>query len=347
MRNVICCWCNKDAEAFENHVPLYFCGKRNVKLGFENRIDVLFLSGYERLDETYKQNLQDVGYRVHDAGAIYNELAGRYSALHRFGDYEKKCFLRWPVIATVFPRESIIHYDGDVVLNEDPAVIARLLERKTFVLQGCPALTAISDQNWFTQYQEQLDLFVKDIEEYSARAWKERKGWEISERDKWAGQRYREIVSSDQDLLSHLIHTDRIVQDNPPELLRDLRSYLLFENPLYLHGYTNDLHGSRYTRTSGIDYIDGKRILMWHMQSDFTKYLSTFMFRKKYLRWARGRMSNHVEKEGLENRLHQLFLRYLHIKPDTRLSVYKHFFGDSNFSEVLTGRTWWQEGAFA
>jgi hypothetical protein len=184
MRHVICCWCNTDAEVFETHVPLHFCGKRNIGLGFEKCLDVLFLSGYERLSDTYRQSLQDVGYRVHDLSAIYSALAEKYSPLNRFGDYEKKCFLRWPAIATYFPGERIVHYDGDIVLNEGPAVIARLLERRTFVLQGCPALTSISNQDWFSQYQEQLNDFGNDIEGYSQRAWKERKGWEISEQQK-------------------------------------------------------------------------------------------------------------------------------------------------------------------
>ena len=139
MRNVICCWCNKNADAFENHVPLYFSGKRNQKLGSKTTIDTLFLSGHELLSENYKRSLQEVGYRVHDVSKIYSELANAYAALDPFGDYEKKCFLRWAVISTCFPGEQIIHYDGDVVFNEDPDVIPRLLRGKTFVMQGCAA----------------------------------------------------------------------------------------------------------------------------------------------------------------------------------------------------------------
>src|SRR5262249_6592551 len=203
-----------------------------------------------------KRSLQEVGYRVHDVSKIYSELANAYAALDPFGDYEKKCFLRWAVISTCFPGEQIIHYDGDVVFNEDPDVISRLLRGKTFVMQGCPALTAISDQNWFEQYQKQLNLFADDVRGYSELAWTERKGWETSEREKWAGQRFRRIISSDQDLLSHLIHTDRIVQHRPSEILNELKSHIVFENPLYLHAYENNLHRAKYERISGVDHID-------------------------------------------------------------------------------------------
>src|SRR5262249_25301653 len=148
---------------------------------------------------------------------------------------------------------------------------------------GCPALTAISDQNWFEQYQKQLNLFADDVRGYSELAWTERKGWETSEREKWAGQRFRRIISSDQDLLSHLIHTDRIVQHRPSEILNELKSHIVFENPLYLHAYENNLHRAKYERISGVDHIDGRRVLIWHMQSDFKNYLARFIFRKKYL----------------------------------------------------------------
>ena len=347
MRNLICCWCDRDAETFESRVPLTFSGTRNAKLGFENRIDILFLSGLELLTEAYQEGLKNVGYRLHDVSGIYREFATRFSPLNRFGDYEKKCFLRWPVISSYFPGEPIVHYDGDVVFNEDPAVIARLLSLRTFVLQGCPALTAIRDESWFAQYQEQLNLFVKDIEGYSKRAWKERVGWEISEFGKWAGQRDREIISSDQDLLSHLIHTDRIVQDMPSLVMQDLQSYSVFENPLYLHRDDSSVRQAKYERISGIDYIDGRRVLLWHMQSDFTKYLSTFVFMKRYLRWTRMKTTNHIVKTGLDTRLYNFYIRRLRAKPATRLSVYKYFFEDSDFSDILTGQAWWHEGVFA
>ena len=347
MRNLICCWCNGDSETFENQVPLSFSGNRNTKLGFDNRIDILFLSGFERLTEAYKEELQDTGYRLHDVGGIYREFANRFSQLDRFGDYEKRCFLRWPIIASYFPGEPIVHYDGDIVFNEDPAVLARLLKHRTFVLQGCPALTVISDEAWFARYQEQLNLFVNDIEGYSQRAWKERSGWEVSEMGKWAGQRNREIISSDQDLLSHLIHTDRILQDAPSEVMRVLQSYTVFENPLYLHYDDKTIRNATYKRIAGIDYIDGRRVLLWHMQSDFIRYLSTFVFMKKYVRWARMRTSNPIEKAGIDTRLHSFFIRRLNGKPDTRRSLYKYFFESGDFRDVLTGRTWWQEGVFA
>lgn len=346
MRNVICCWCNSNADDFENHVPLCFSGLRNQELGFENGIDVLFLSGFELLSKDYKRRLREVGYEVHDVSEIYRGLADTYPALNQFGDYEKKCFLRWPIISSYFSREQIIHYDGDVVFNEAPAVISGLVHGKTFVLQGCPVLTAIHDVRWFDQYHEQLDRFTADIRGYSGRAWEERKGWETSEREKWAGQRFREIISSDQDLLSHLIHTDRIVQDRPSEIMRTLQSYMLFENPLFLHGYDNNLSHAQYERISGVDYINGKRILIWHMQSDFSNYLDRFIFRKKYF-GNRLRRLRYDGKKDFDRRLYDLLAKYVYGKINTRLSINRYFFERADFSEILNDHVWWQKGAFA
>ncbi len=346
MRNVICYWCGKNSDDFEKHVPLLFSGKRNLKLGFRNNIDILFLAGYDQLSERYRQDLSDTGYELHDVSSIYRDLEMKYPALNEFGEYEKKCFLRWPVISSYFPGESIIHYDGDILFNEDPEVIGRLLQGKTFVAQGCPALASISDQAWFTQYREQLDLFANDIRRYSERAWAERTGWEASELGKWAGQRFRQTISSDQDLLSHLIHTDRIVQDRPAEVLQSLDAYILFENPMYLHGYENDLHRATYERRDGIDYINGRRVLIWHMQSHFNEYLDKFMFKRKCLGRGSKRLSNDLEKKDVIYYLHDFFVRYLRGKANSRLDVYRYFFEGDDFSEVLTDKTWWQAGTF-
>jgi hypothetical protein len=229
MRHVICCWCDHDPDSFEHHVPVLFSGCRNQCLGFSNGIDLLFLTGYALLTDEYKARLIEVGYTVHDLTSLYSQLELEYPSLRRFGNYEMRCFLRWLVISSYFSGEIIVHFDGDIVLNEDPATMRKLLEGRTFVLQGCPALAAVSDQAWFLQYREQLTIFANDIEGYSANAWKERVGWELSQRGKWAGSRTRNIISSDQDLLSHLIHTDKIVQDTPSRILNDLSTYILFE----------------------------------------------------------------------------------------------------------------------
>lgn len=351
MRNVICCWCNGDSTSFENHVPLLFVGERNLKLGFKNDIDILFLHGYELLNENYRSALKGIGYELSDAQKIFLDLDKKYDKLEMFGSYEKKCFLRWLVISQYFCGEHITHYDGDVIFNEDPRILRQALSGKTFVLQGCPALTCISDQTWFLQYQEQLALFSADIKGYSEKAWMEREGWESSHQQKWAGSRCRRIISSDQDFISHLIHTDRIIQDRPYEVLKDLDSYIFFENPLYIGGYTpyRKERPFKYVRKSGIDYLNEKRVALWHMQSDFNYYLGKFIFRKKTLKRTGiipGRLRNHLEGRSMEDYLFLMFNKISGGRNSSRLAVYKYFFEESDLGEVLTDKVWWDTGVF-
>ena len=254
MKSVVVAWCNQNEVVFENQVPLLFVGKRNKALGFTGTIHVVFLTGFSRLSATYIQSLKGVGYKLHDVEKLFLEFDKKYSQLDRFGQYEKRCFLRWLVLAEYFGQEQIIHYDGDYVLNEDVAIIEKLLAGKTFFLQGSGAFACISDPLWFEQYTEQLDMLVNDIEGYSSRAWVQRKGWELSYRYRWAGSRFRKIITSDQDLLVHLVHTRNLKQDNPEEISLILNDYQVFQNPLFLHLYDEN-YPYEYSRESGIDYF--------------------------------------------------------------------------------------------
>ncbi len=352
MKNIIIAWCNSNEKDFENHVPLNFVGNRNKRLGFSNDINVLFLDGYNFLSDSYKNQLKDLGYNLFDLFSLYSEFDKKYYQLDRFSAYEKKCFLRWLVIDKFFSGEKIIHYDGDIVFNEDPKVIAEKVTGKTFVLQGCPAFTVVSKRDWFNQYNEQLDLFVRDIEKYSSEAWQKRLGWEVTFKTRWAGSRFRKIISSDQDFLSHLMHTGRILQDPVESISLCLNDYVVFQNPLLIHFY-DDNFPYTYKREKDIDYftytrVDGqncfykKRVLFWHMQSCFNFYLSKFILRKRLLRFLPlGRLNF---RSGWEDKLNKKLIRFLN--HNNRLNIYRYFFEENDFSGVLKNHIWWKTGVF-
>ena len=348
MKNVIVAWVRRNAEHFEKNIPLSFIGTRNEKLGFCNDIDVLFLDGYELLDDRYRGYLKDLGFNLYDVNKIYIDLNEKYCLLNRFGDFEKKCFLRWLVIRDFFSGERIIHYDGDVVFNEDPLILSSILEGRTFILQGCPAFISISDLDWFYQYENNLNRFIDDIDGYSLMAWHERDGWELSEQHKWAGQRYRKLISSDQDLFSHLVHTNQIKQDKPSEILPLLKDYAIFENPLYLHLYVDRLP-TKYIRCMGIDYLADKKVLFWHMQSSFNAYLYRFILRKTFLlKLVSKRLSNHLENINLETYVLSMITKIqAKIMDDrARQRVYEYFFEKDDFHAVLNDETWWKKDVF-
>jgi hypothetical protein len=355
MKNVIVAWCKTNERDFEEFVPLNFVGQRNLKLGFRNDFHIVFLEGFDRLSEWYKKMLQDSGYTLHDAVKLYDEIDAQYKQLDRLGDYGKKCFLRWLAVERLFSGEGIIHYDGDIVLNEDPAVIAKKVAGKTFVLQGCPAFTVISNQDWFEQYKNQLDLFANDVEGYSEKAWLERSGWEVTFKTRWAGSRFEKVFLHDQDFISHLIHTGRIQQDPVEEVMAGLQDYVAFENPLFLDVYDGN-HPYKYLRENGIDYLSynrfddencsiKKRVLFWHMQSCFNFYLSKFILRKKYIKFFPAvRLDLHLQARGLEDYINKKLRRFLN--HTSRLNVYKYFFEQSDFSGIFKKNIWWKTGTF-
>lgn len=356
MKNVIIAWSFGDENIFEEKVPLKFVGERNNQLGFGNDFDVLFLTGYQLLSDRYKKQLFDLGYRLHDVGHLYDEYDKKYAALNRFGDYEKKCFLRWLVINQFLAGESIIHYDGDIVFNESPQVIKKLLQGKTCIVHGSPSVTAIGDRMWFDQYQEELNRFVADIQGYSAKAWVERKGWEVTANTRWAAPRYREIITSDQDFLAHLIHTGRIKQDSIEEISVLFDDYIVSSNPLFVHLYNENIP-FKYVRENNIDYfvykrsdagdcpVVKKKILYWHMQSCFNFYSAKYIFRKKYINLLPfSKICLRDPARRWEDLLNKRASRLTH--HTARLAVYNYFFKDHDFSGLMSSKIWWRDGVF-
>lgn len=346
MRPVIVLWVTPAGVApFEAAVPLPLVAQRNRQLGFSNAIDIVFAEGFDRLGDSYTGRLRELGFVLHDAEKIFRPHAQRFAALDRFGIFLKNCFLRWLVMAELFPGEPLLHFDGDVMFNECPTVLGRLFAGRTILLQGCPALTAISNPVWFRQYETELVAYARDTTAYSARAWQERAGWERSFHTKWAGHWVGPEIASDQDLLSHLVHTDRLMQSDPGEFARSAPQHVFFENPLII----GDLVAERpltYRREAGIDYLGARRVAFWHMQTDWCRYLAKYLLRERLGPLAgTGRLSfGQRDRETLTGDvLRKLTGNRLFPRP----AIYRRFFEDGDFSGVFSDRRWWQPGVFA
>lgn len=356
MESVIVAYCKTNEKDFEDTIPLKFVGERNKKIGLSNDIQVLFTEGIEKLSFGYKDALKNLGFRLHDTSKLYRENSKKYPQLdEHFTHYEKNTFLQWLVIDDFFKGTPIVDYDGDIVFNEDPKVIANLVEGKTFILQGCPAFTVVSNPEWFKQYRYHLDAFLNDMEGYSEQAWKQREGWEVTFNTRWAGSRFRKIFMHDQDLMSHLIHTGQLLQDSVEDLLLLFKDYVIFENPLFIHFY-DDNFPYTYKREDGIDYFEyvrrdaqdipyKKKVLFWHMQSCFNFYASKYLLRKKLFKFIPlGRVEMDLHGKGLEDMVNKKIRRFT--KHTSRLSVYKYFFDQADFSGLLNNSKWWKEGIF-
>jgi hypothetical protein len=356
MRILICAWCNTDEKKFESAVPLQFIGLRNQRLGYSNKIDILFLDGYSKLGDSYKNSLQELGFELHDCHKIYTKISKKFSSLNQFGDYEKKCFLRWLVIDEYFSGEPILHFDGDIVFNEDPVVLKEKLNDRTCVIQGCPAVACICSKQWFEIYRTELSLFAKSINVYSEGAWNLREGYEITRITKWSGDRDRKVISSDQDLISHLIHRDLIIQDRPDSILDVMHFYIIFENPLYIHSHNSEKLPLRYSRINDIDFLNDKKVAFYHMQNNFCVYLSRYINLRRILNAFKLRLPNPLESfvDDFESQpLYQIVDRVAHSRYGkklyrelSRLEIYQYFFEDSSFKEVFNNEIWWKKKIF-
>jgi hypothetical protein len=346
MVNVTFGWVTTTSTESENHVPTLWIGKRTKKLGSKNPIDLIFLEGYEKLGEEYVGAIRETGYNLIDAGKIYNEMKKVYTKLNRFPEGEKKCFLRWLVIKELYGSSRMIHYDGDIVFNETPENLEKKLGNYTFVLQGCPAFVSIRDSSWIELYEKNLNQFCSNIEGYSARAWAQREGYELSWKNKWAGTRYRKIISSDQDLVSHLIHTDILPQDSPDAIKRSSSDLLLFENPLYIFSHNPDIGSASYHRKSLVDYFGNRKVAFWHLQNSFADYLKLAYFLKYKLIYP-FRVPNKLEWQGskLDNKFINYFICNLDRPITKRLSrkfVCEYFFDVMDFSKIFTKGCFWR-----
>jgi hypothetical protein len=355
---VLFAWVNQDQgdASFEDRVPLLFLAHSVRSHASTERFCVLFLDGYDRLSSRYLSQLRALGFDAVDFCDELRWLARPFQHLEQFRRSEVLCFLRWLALEHYLRkegiREHVIHVDADVFFNALPEEIAKDVEGLTFVLQGCPAFVSIASHNWFECYLEELRRFNRDIEDYSSAAWQQRPGWEQSYREKWAGHRDRRIISSDQDLISHLIHTDRIVQNSPLRFVKRLRLYYA-ENPLYFHDHA----GIQLSKDQGLFFssdgerchVDGRKVAFWHFQSAFSEYLNAaIVLRSVHYRF---RFPNHLESGGFGLLLSRLARKaamsrrhiYGSLKelnpdnPNIRLS----------FAEIFNRRAFWKKGVFS
>lgn len=355
MKSVIVAYVKDNEINFENTIPLQFVGKRNLSLGYSNDIYILFSQGYELLSPLYRDSLKDLGFHIYNVTDIYSKIDVQYPGLNALSQYEKNTFLQWLLMYEFFQGDPIIHYDGDIVFNEDPAIIAQKVKGKTFILQGCPAFTPVSDRQWFEQYKSALNEFCKNISEYSQRAWQQRNGWDVTFRTRWAGGFFRPLLRHDQDLMSHLIHTNQLKQNSIEDIMLCLKDYILCENPLFLHSFEHEFP-YHYKRENGVDYLYfqypedevgqvKKKVLFWHMQNCFNFYLAKYIFRKRFLPFkALQRLPLHLRAQGWEDALNKKANRLLH--HTNRLNVYRYFFDKHDFSGIMNDRTWWKKGIF-
>ncbi|MGC1782962.1 MAG: hypothetical protein WA708_10625 [Acidobacteriaceae bacterium] len=347
MKSLIVVWNKSNAKSFEDQIPLLFNGMRNLRLGSKNAFDVLFLEGLNLLSRGYKERLSGLGYKLHDLATCYRKFESKYSKLAQFGDYERKCFLRWLVIKDFCGNSPFVHYDADVVFNATPEELDSAFAGLTFVLQGCPAYTRVSDPTWLEIYETELDSFNRNIKAYSENAWNQRDSYITRFKELNSNIWDRRLLSSDQDLLQFLTLSGRLAQADAA-VISARNNYALFQNPITIR---RDLQLSRpfkYERRDGIDYINSVKVAFWHMQGDFSDYLGYATFRNQLgnhhrVPWIRARQNS---PSSVDYSVYRTLRRLVPLYSRNRL-LHRYFGGEADLNILLNSRTFWEDGTFA
>lgn len=234
-------------------------------------LDIVLLGDIEALSPAVRAELERPPCRVHDGRAEYEALVRRHPRLmQRFaGPYGviAFAFLRWTLIARMFPGEPVLCYDGDVLHN----VALRDLERAFAGLTTTATSTcfaAISDPSWFSAW-EQAVLALEDDPGRFDRVM----------RRALSGIGAVPQLSAEEFLAKVLIEDGTLRQDPLPADF----PYWIVPNPQTLprlYWYVRP-RGSparipapmRYERRGGIDHISDRPVAFWHMQKPFLNQL--------------------------------------------------------------------------
>ena len=345
MRIVTVLWGDSHSDPLENSLIPRLLHHYELRIG-SFPIDVVILNSFDCIDDTRRKEAQARGALFHDASQITKELLREFSPLGRFGKFEHYCFIRWLALARLFGGDSILHLDGDVVLNVSPSRFLSSLSSMNFVLQGCPGFAVISDSCWFDHYREELLLFARDIDGYSRQAETKRNDWHSGYRIKGVAECIRTPLGSDQDLISQLAYEGIVPQASNDEVMRALSSFVVFENPLELDRYCPTMP-VRYERVQGEDRFNDLPILLWHLQSDFTAYLRYHFATESLplLWWTLGRLPSPLDAPSPKRRLLEQFLRYRRI-PFSKSMIFDRYFATGDFFGVLDADHWWKPGVF-
>ncbi len=274
-------WSSDREDLFEQAVPVLWHGEHLLKNGWGNPITLCFLNGLESLSSGYREYLVRLGYRVLDCAPLTTEFLKRYPRIRKLSINSRFWFLRWNVLQRLAAERvarTVLHLDGDVVLLVDPNQILRDVEGSTFMLQGCPALTVISDPDWFSIWEEELALLLEDRVSYLKKAHAEkvhprRPGREYCNVCTYSGNHFE-----DQEMLQYLIAAGRLPQALSAEIFDS--PFYWMQNPLLPGDWHEEQAAGAHrlvVEKDGYSLVGDKRVALYHFQTDFAKYCSTWL----------------------------------------------------------------------
>ncbi len=358
MRFVISVW-NEFANDFdfENTIPLEFNGRRLAQLGERNRIDVLVLRGYDGFSESYRGRLRELGYVLHDCQALTHELAARFptfaDSYRNWGGIKHFGLLRFLVIPRFFPNEDIISIDADNIFNAGFAEIEAAIGGELYFVGRSTSLCSIPSRSGFFDVFETHLLRAHDNPERYAR-----KEMLLENADGFLDP--NRFGGTDQGFVRHL-HSRGLIR------IRD--DTLLAGNLIGINSWVNinrlGLGPYRYRRLDGIEYVNGRKVMVSHVSHDSWTYfwqpmMLSLLFGPENV-GAFGQIPHlypHVV-QGPANPAFRSFLAAMHetfrlnsaaipagLNHFCRGAVIRHYYEKGDFSEIMNNRLWHTPGVF-
>lgn len=278
-------WCTRNEGLFRSKIPLELLGESLMRYNSSFKIKIVMLEGYNNLSSDYLKKISSLGLEILDYESLFKKVLNKFPNINSFySHYERNCLLRWIVFKEIMKDESDIkqfwHIDSDVILHTSLDEIVIDTAGKTFVLEGCPVLTSISDFNWFTTYDAELIKLETDIHGYSQKA-TDIKG--ICQKNDFLlcnQSLYRNPIGSDQDLLEYLVSSKTIKQDGSSLIFNS--SFYFAQNPLSFT-FWNEFQGQiglQEKVKEGLNkeiWYGDKRVPFIHYQGTFCDFANVYM----------------------------------------------------------------------
>jgi len=274
-------WVTENEKHFELSVPVLWHGVYLQTRGWSNQILLCFLQGLELLSGKYLALLRDAGYEIIDGSHYITDALRHYPNILKLPITSRYWFLRWNVLhAIALERrvKTVIHLDGDVVLLADPKELAEDVAGKTFMLQGCPAFTVISDYTWFEIWSEELGRMLENRAAYIANAIMVKSSPLHDDRDFCNICAYSSNRFEDQDMLEYLIAAARLPQAFTSEVFNS--EFYWIQNPLLPGEWHVEQAGNaprQIVELNGQPHVGSKSLALYHFQTNFALYCHTWM----------------------------------------------------------------------
>lgn len=299
-------WALKNHETFENNIPLLQLGDslRNNKTNIQ--IHVIFLEGFNLIPKEYLKKLEQLGFVVVDFSFEYSRIVKKYKNINNFYNItQRNWFLRWIACYRFSENhgEQFWHIDSDFYFHVKMEEIILDSINKNFVLMGCPSFVTVSDNNWFSCYEKELNYFEKNILEYSEQAFSIRDQIRIYDKGLCNYSAYVNPFLHDQDFIEFLISSGKIIQDNSNRIFEGELFY--YQNGLEITDWDDlqfkDQDPNRIVYESdGYLWYGKKKIAFTHFTNSFIRYINLYVLVKEKLFWM---LPSSLQKKILEFRI--------------------------------------------